>query len=460
MRDAAPRLAHSPGERSSVAVGSSPQRTKPRGEFYLTDNEVVDIFSPIIGPHAGTIYTALVRNSYCKSQVEYSVRDMAKSTGMSSATAARARQILEKVGLIRVLPTSGNRKSVCELIDVKALANSLGARYDRKARAWTLPQSAADALRADIEALRRDQQRKPRSVPIVRKSPDVEIASKTGFHSLSSIAQRDASVSHLIRQRSTRETQTRTHLLREEEERMKTILSPTPSQDGEMWKSKDLSNEDGPILDLLRWARAKFTGVMEDMRDHLLGINRRPMPHLTNGFEDWKTFGLESLYVERATEDEKALALVLAASDPAAAQRGLEKYDPTWERLLRKWFKCEVRVELGSSTAEMLNEGRKQLEGNRGVKFRARACQWPALALRAAEQGICSPGSWCASTRASRRALRAALSRCALQRALFVSFVLETHERARIGLGARLLRNVKVAASLRTRTRGRRRAHQ
>jgi hypothetical protein len=173
---------------------------------------------------------------------------------------------------------------------------------------------------------------------------NAEIASQSGFHSLFSVSQRDANVSHLLRPRATRETQTGTHLLLEEG-RIEEVPSPTPSHGFEANEAKDSPDEDGPDADL-RWARIKFTGVMNDMCDHMFDTSRPPNPRFEDGAAEWEKFGLNSLAVERVAWRGEVPVLVLSANDPAAARRGLEKYHRKWDASLRKRFDCEVWVEL------------------------------------------------------------------------------------------------------------------
>ena len=119
----------------------------------------------------------------------------------------------------------------------------------------------------------------------------------------------------------------------------------TSSHDCEAQIQKSLSNEEKTRA-LLKWARDRFNGAIDDMRVHLLDTNRPQISGLANGYADWQEFGFNSLAVEAAEWRGKTLMLVLCASDPAAAQPGLYKYRKKWEAGLRKWFDCEVHVEV------------------------------------------------------------------------------------------------------------------
>jgi hypothetical protein len=170
-------------------------------------------------------------------------------------------------------------------------------------------------------------------------------ASNGGGNLFLSVSQRNAGVLSAIRQCCTGETQTGFHLLLQNT-RLQNIPSPhPPAQDEEAQRAKDFPDENGPD-GLLRWAQIKFTGVMDDMRAHVLDTSRPPNPSFTNGAADWEEFGLNSWAVEAAEWRGKTLMLVLCASDPTAARRGLDKYREKWKASLCKWYGCDVDVEL------------------------------------------------------------------------------------------------------------------
>jgi hypothetical protein len=159
-------------------------------------------------------------------------------------------------------------------------------------------------------------------------------------------SKRDASVSPEIRQRSTRETQTGSHLIQQEikNERSPTPTS-TPSDNGNAQKDKDSPDEDEPDK-LVQWALVKFTGVMKDMGIHLLDSSKPPSSQLANGYADWEEFGFNSLAVEAAAWHDGTLELTFSASDPETTRRGLKKHHRTFDASLRTWYGCEVKIAL------------------------------------------------------------------------------------------------------------------
>jgi hypothetical protein len=316
----------------------------PQGEvkapFFLIGNEVFDVFLPIMGADCFTLYAHFERSVYRDPKLKHSIRDLAEVTGLGATTILRSLEILEHLRLVKLTRFGGSRDSECQLLNSWFVAERLGAKYDCRTLSYSLPSEVAQSLNAEVEALREKQQGKPLQRLVGSAHPEC------GNPPLR-VSQRNASDSPAIRQRRTRETQTGSHLIRKEE-RNKEVPTPTPSHRCEAEKSKDSPDEDGPDP-LLKWAQIKFTGVMKDMGNHLLDTSKNPAPHLANGFADWQDFGLDSLAVEAATWRGEVLVLTLSASDVAAARRGLEKYLRTWNASLRKWYKCQVHVELQQS---------------------------------------------------------------------------------------------------------------
>jgi hypothetical protein len=320
-------------ETVSDSAGIPPRgEVKPKPPFFWLGNEIFDVFLPIMGADCFTIYAYFTRRIFSDPKLKHSIREVAGATKLSPATVFRSLEILEYLRLIKLVRFQGGKGSECQLLEAKEVANCLGAEYHPKTLSFSLPPNVAQRLKVDVKALRKRQQGK-----------SSQTAPRDCGNSFRAVSQRNASVSPPIRQRSVRETQTQFHLL--EERRIEIIPTPTPSRECELQKPKGFPDEVRSGDDLT-WARAKFDGVMKDMKSHLFDGHRPPLPHLTNGFADWQEFGFKSLAVERTAWRGKVLTLVLSASDPAAARRGLEKYRRKWDASLLKWYEREVRVEL------------------------------------------------------------------------------------------------------------------
>jgi hypothetical protein len=308
---------------------------KVKAPFFQIGGEVSDVFLPLMGAACLTVYSHLKRMEYKNPKLKHTVRKLADATALGIATVSRSLEILEHLGLAKLIRFGGSKESECQLLDSWVVANRLGATYDKRTHSYTLPPEVAQRLKAEVNALREKQQgRMPQSTP--RGTP------RTCGNRLFSVSQRNASVSQTRRQRSTRETQTGSPLIRKER-RTEEGPSPTPSHKRKVQKTKDSPDEDEPE-ELTRWARIKFTGVMKDMGNHILDTSRPPIPHHVNGAADWEEFGFNSLAVEAATWHGGALALTFSASDPEIARRALEKYHRTFDASLRAWYECKVKI--------------------------------------------------------------------------------------------------------------------
>jgi hypothetical protein len=310
---------------------------------FFVGNEVVDVFLPLMEPETFAVYAYLKRREYTNPTLQHSVRDIASNLKRSASTVSRSLEILEHLNLGKLTRFGGSRDSECKLRDSKDAAIKLGAVYDPATLSWSLPSEAALRLEGDIRSLRQRQQGK--LTPKFAK-PAANSCEKQQF----CVSQRNSCVSPEKRKRATRETLMGTHLLREEV-RSKEVPTPTPTptESSAEPKDKDSPDEDEPD-GLLKMARAIFNGAMNDLGDHLFDTSRPPAPHLANGAGEWEKFGFGSLAVEAAAWRGEVLELVLSASDPAAAQRGLDKYHRTWNRSLREWYKCVVHVRLQEKT--------------------------------------------------------------------------------------------------------------
>jgi len=312
-----------------------PLRGEPKPPFCWVANEILDVFLPLMGADCFTLYATFARRVFSNPKLTHTVRDLADATGLAPGTVSRSLEILECLQLVKLTRFGGSKESECELKDSRVVAIQLRANYNPATLSYSLPPEVASRLKNKVKAIRERQQGK--SLPVAHDGTSSACGNRP-FR----VSQRNASVSLATRQRSTRETQMGSHLIREER-RSEEGPSPTPSHDCGAQNPKS-SPDDEP--DLLLWAQIKFTGVVNDMRDHLLDTSKPLVPHLANGGADWEEFRFNRLAVESAARRGEGLELVFAASDPAAAQRGLSKYRKTWEASLRKWFNCEVHVEL------------------------------------------------------------------------------------------------------------------
>lgn len=295
--------------------------------FFKALKVVSDIFQPNIPTECYGVYSVLARRGNFTSNPNNSIRELATAANVSKATVSRSIEMLVDVGLVKRIRRGGSQPDCYELLNACEAAKRWGAVYVSKSVSYSLSAENARLLKASIKDFRAKQR-------------DNKSASQTDSCVLSQRRQR----SRGKHQCASRETQTGSHLI-QEEGRNEECPTPTPSHDGATQKNKDTPDEDEPD-GLMRWAANQFTGVMKDMGSHLLNTSRPPVPHLANGFADWQEFGFNSLAVEAAARRGDVLELVLSASDPAAARRGLEKYHRAFDASLRTRYGCEVKIAL------------------------------------------------------------------------------------------------------------------
>jgi len=199
---------------------------KPNKGWCWQDNELYTVFQPIVGACVVAIYSTLTAMSFGNPSVQYSVRILAKSTHLSATTVLRALELAECVGMMRLRKASGSQKSTCELVDLKKLAQGLGAVYKPKAASFMLPKEAVERLQADISNLKGIQQGERNGTCTSPLDPSVEIGNGTDKLAAAAGSERNGSVSQTIRQRSTGDTQTGTLLIKKKKEPKKS--PPTP----------------------------------------------------------------------------------------------------------------------------------------------------------------------------------------------------------------------------------------
>lgn len=117
------------------------------------DNELYDVFQPLIGPHGVSLYCNLSRRAYGE-VLEYSLRELGDKTGMSRMTVARTMAVMEHLGMVRVRIGRGSAAGEFALVDLKDLAEALGARPIQNGKSHLLDAEALTRLRAECAAVR------------------------------------------------------------------------------------------------------------------------------------------------------------------------------------------------------------------------------------------------------------------------------------------------------------------
>lgn len=313
---------------------------RPSNPFLWVGNEFFDLYLPIIGPDCFAVYVYFARTHHSNPALKHDVRSIASSCGLKPSTVSRALEVLNRLRLVKLIRFRGSRQSECQLPDVWTIAQRQGAKFDSRTQSYRFPETVFGELTGAVSAIRARQQGKTR-----RKPANTAVGSCGNLSK--SVSQKNTNVPPEKRQRPTRETQTGTYQLWKDE-RVERILSPTPSQDDELWKSKSHANEDGTPRDLLMCARIQFTGVIKDMKDHFFQP-RPPLSQLKDGFKEWQDCGLGDWAVTDATRCAKTLDLVLSVPDVAKAKECLDKHHRKWNEFLARWFGCVVRLEFAGT---------------------------------------------------------------------------------------------------------------
>ena len=294
--------------------------------FLPIGNEVFDLFLPIMGADCFVVYAYFVRRHYSDPTLRHDIRSVADSCGLSPTTALRACEVLEHFSLVKLRRFGGSRQSECELPDSWDVATRLGAEYDSQSKSYLFPAQVSKRLYTEVREIRERQQGQKKG----SKAPKI-VCGNLPLR----VSRRSTGVSPEKRQRAIRETQAGTHLIQKEERSERTPTpTPTPRNSSATQTEKADPEKDDPS-GLLPWARMKFTGVIDDMRNHLLDTSKPPHPRLRNGYQDWEEFGFAHMAIEAAEFRGAVLMLVITAPNPAAANRGLAKYHRAWAESVR-----------------------------------------------------------------------------------------------------------------------------
>jgi hypothetical protein len=310
-----------------------PARGKPAGHFCWQRNEIYDIVQQIVGPTAIAVYGNPTRRTYgYEPNFKCTVRELATTMGLSRATVNRELKVLQHVGVVRLKVGRGSRATEFELTDLQDLGRAWGATYNPRRNVFELPKGAGERLSNEVNQLRRSLQGKAEKLPVGDSSSE----------GLAETRERDTTVSPERHQRLCGETPKGPQLFNENRTRENT-LSPTPLQHQELRKTGTVFDQTTDQA-ALKVARDLFTGVMNDLKDHLFKASRARIPHLDDGHLDWQFFGFDSIRVVEVREYGGALRLALTASD-TLAEIGLEKYRKTWDSCLLRWFEREVHID-------------------------------------------------------------------------------------------------------------------
>jgi hypothetical protein len=133
-------------------------RTKRLPGHAWQENELYDVFLPIVGPKCVGLFCLMTRLAY-GAEVDAPLRKLAVMNGNSKDSVRRFVLVMEAIGMLR-------RRSPGKyaLVDLKLLTRDLGGVFlDSKAR-YELPVSVRDRLRGNVKRVLAESQQKSVSV--------------------------------------------------------------------------------------------------------------------------------------------------------------------------------------------------------------------------------------------------------------------------------------------------------
>jgi hypothetical protein len=114
-----------------------PKRDKRNPGHCWQDNELYDVFQPVLGALPTHVFAVMSRWCYGH-EVQMGVREIAARAGVSRSTVQRAMLAMQALNMIRICEGRGRTAATWDLLDLKEAARALGAGFDARERCWTL----------------------------------------------------------------------------------------------------------------------------------------------------------------------------------------------------------------------------------------------------------------------------------------------------------------------------------
>jgi hypothetical protein len=114
------------------------------------DNELYDVFQPVIGATATHIFAAMTRWAFGH-RVEMGVREIAVESGTSRSAVQRATLAMERLGMLRIDRRRGSEPSAYDLLDLKESSIALGAEWSPQRASHVLPPTRVRELREELQ---------------------------------------------------------------------------------------------------------------------------------------------------------------------------------------------------------------------------------------------------------------------------------------------------------------------
>ena len=319
-------------------------RDKRQPGYCWQDNELIDVFQPIVGAIGVAVYVNLTRAAYGESRVTYTVRKLADTMGPGTGRTSvwRSLRVLEHVGVLRLIKGKGSGESICELCNLKDAAEALGAVYNSRRTSFALPEERIAAERAKVEALlRATQGKKPvKAVPDCVPQRDTNNEGKFAAPEAprdTSGSKRDACVPLCAAPSNECE----------KEERKE--IPPTP-QGGVEEKPAAPRRQATPI-DAAAFSRFRLK-LKQELCDAMPLGKQQHMPALVPGADDFDSCFRDWWFVASKPPGPGEPQLVETDSpDAELTRRGLEKYRQRVEPLMVRHFGAIVQVRVVAAEA-------------------------------------------------------------------------------------------------------------
>jgi hypothetical protein len=115
------------------------------------DNELYDVFQPVIGAQGAHVYAVMTRWIFGhRVKVGMGVREIATESGVSRSAAARSILAMEHLGMLRREAGRGSQSSLYELLDLKEAAEALGAQWNPERFSFQLSEARIAFLRTGL----------------------------------------------------------------------------------------------------------------------------------------------------------------------------------------------------------------------------------------------------------------------------------------------------------------------
>jgi hypothetical protein len=302
-------------------------RDQRKPGWFWAENELLDVFLPLIGVHAVMVYITLCRNAR-GSQVDKPLRELARLSGMSAEWVRRCLQVMVAIGMVGERRGRPKTPVGYDLLDLKeTLALGEGELRRRMESVHQVDRLTGDK---DVEKPVGVQRKSGKSVhPVDRLGG--EPWTNLSTPGLTDLSTQSGQPSILLK---------KTIKLQEE-----TPLPPLQGGDDQTVKAEEIKTAGTSVV------RVAWVGVMDYIHGGLMDASRASLPHLRSGLDEWREIFEPLDFDEYEGDGENGLVLVLTTPDPKLAAEGLKRYARRVHDGMVKYFGREVQLSLRKRAA-------------------------------------------------------------------------------------------------------------